>query len=182
MSPDPNQCNSAVVLAAHGAPPTDYPRFRVGMLMMLEYAPKPIRRVFFLRAWHESLIREVTTWPRRADNDPYKAAVDELAAGVSLRLSLPVLAGYNEFCVPTVADAIDQVIKEGADRVIVLPTMLLRGNAHTESEIHVAVSEARHRHPSTHIAYAWPFELDRMVSLFAGQALAHLASDVGAQP
>ena len=180
MSPEPNQCNSAVVLAAHGAPPTDYPRFRVGILMMLEYAPKPIRRMFFLRSWREALIRQVTTWPRSADNDPYKAAVDELAAGVAKRLNCSVLAGYNEFCIPTVADAIDQVIKERANRVFVLPTMLLRGNAHTESEILNAVREAQRRHPSVHIAYVWPFDLDRMVSLFAGQVLASpLDSEVG---
>jgi sirohydrochlorin cobaltochelatase len=179
MRLDANGGNVAVVLAAHGAPPTDYPRFRVGMLMMLEYAPKALRRVCFLRAWHESLVREVTMWPRTADNDPYKAAVDELAAGVSSRLGHRVLAGYNEFCAPTIADAIDQVITDGAERVFVLPTMLLRGNTHTESEIQNAVLEARGRHPEARIEYAWPFEQDRMVSLFAGQVLSHLEAERG---
>lgn len=144
--------------------------------MLLEYAPKRIRGLPFLRAWHESLVREVTMWPRRGDNEPYKAAVDDLAAGVSSRLGFPVLVGYNEFCAPTVAEAIDQVIADGADQVFVLPTMLLRGNAHTESEIQDAVTEARHRHPDACIQYAWPFEQEPMVSLFTGQVLAHLES------
>lgn len=39
-----------VVLAAHGAPPTDYPPKRVGMLMALEFAGKIVERVGFLRA------------------------------------------------------------------------------------------------------------------------------------
>jgi sirohydrochlorin cobaltochelatase len=149
------------------------------MLMMLEYAPKPVRRVWLVRRWHGSLVRQVTTWPRTADSDPYKTAVDDLVGGLSSELGVPVLAGYNEFCAPTVAEAIDQVIAEGADQVFVVPTMLLRGNSHTESEINEAVSEANRRYPHVRIQYAWPFEQERMVQLFAGQVHAHLESERG---
>lgn len=172
-----------MVLAAHGAPPSDYPRMRVGLLMMLEYAPKRTRRLFFLRSWHDRLVREVVNWPRTRASDPYKAAVDDLVLGLSSRLGLPVFAGYNEFCAPTVGEAIDLAVGDGAERVFVVPTMLLRGNSHTESEIHGAVLEAGRRHPQTRIEYAWPFSDEHLVALFAGQVtscLGRAAAQCGA--
>ncbi|MBI5032204.1 MAG: CbiX/SirB N-terminal domain-containing protein [Chloroflexi bacterium] len=165
---------TVVVLAAHGAPPSDYPPMRVGLLMMLEFAGKRVQSVGVLRAWRDKLANEVRTWHRTADNDAYKVAVDNLAADLSSRLGLPVSVGYNEFCAPTIDDAIDEVIAQGARSVIVLPTMLVRGNSHTESEIHSAVLEACKRHPTISIDYAWPFEQERLVSLFADQVTAHL--------
>jgi hypothetical protein len=69
-----------------------------------------------------------------------------------------VIAAHNEFCTPTVDEAIEQVIADGAHTVVVVPTMLLRGNSHTESEIHQSVIQARQRHPAITIHYALPFE------------------------
>jgi sirohydrochlorin cobaltochelatase len=162
---------TVVVLAAHGAPPTDYPRIRVGLLMLLEYSPGVIHRLPFVRAWRGRLRREVAGWPRTRATDPYKAAVDDLAAGISSRLGVPVLPGYNEFCGPTVEEAIEQAVAGGAETLLVVPTMLLRGNTHTESEIQRAVTEAGRRHPTLDVEYAWPFSPDGMVSFFVGQLL-----------
>jgi sirohydrochlorin cobaltochelatase len=160
------------VLAAHGIPATDYPRWRVGLLMMLEFIPLA-GRIGLLRAWRASLDRHMRAWPRTLDNDPYKAAVDELAGGVQARLGWPVIAAYNEFCAPDVGQAIDQAVARGARRVGVLPTMLVRGNEHTESEILEAVAEARARHPGADLRYAWPFDLDELIGLLATQAVRH---------
>lgn len=159
--------NIAVVLAAHGAPATDYPAMRVGMLMMLEFGGKPVERLGFLRRWRSRLAGEVAGWPRTAENDPYKAAVDSLAEKLALRLGCPVVAAYNEFCIPTIPDALDQVIAGGAGTVIVTTTMLLRGNQHTEQEIQEAVIQARQRHPAATIHYAWPFEERLLVNLLS---------------
>src|SRR3989338_11399296 len=74
--------NSAVVLAAHGVPATDFPAWRVGLLMTLEFSGSVVERIGFLRSWRERLEHEVRAWPRTAANDPYKAAVDELAARI----------------------------------------------------------------------------------------------------
>jgi sirohydrochlorin cobaltochelatase len=162
----------AVVLAAHGVPATDYPRWRVGLLMLLEFAPL-VGRIGVLRAAREALDRHMRQWPRTTDNDPYKAAVDELAAGLQARMRWPVSAGYNEFCAPTVAQAIDEALGRGARRVIVLPTMLVRGNEHTESEIRQAVEQARERHSGADIRYAWPFDPDQLLAMLAGQVSEH---------
>ncbi|MCI0477980.1 MAG: CbiX/SirB N-terminal domain-containing protein [Anaerolineales bacterium] len=163
-----NQTKNAVVLAAHGAPATDYPPMRVGFLMMLEFA-KPAQRISFLRAWRDRLDKEIRTWRRTKENDPYKVAVDDLAAQLAARLSCRVIVGYNEFCTPTISAAIDQVIADGTRRVVVVTTMLVRGNSHTELEIQQTVVQARERHPTIDIRYAWPFESKRLISLFADQ-------------
>lgn len=161
--------DTALVLAAHGVPATDYPAWRVGLLMALEFSGKMVKRIGFLRAWRETLEREVRVWARTPQNDPYKAAVDELAAGLSARLGWPALVGYNEFCAPTVDEAIDRAFADGAGRVIVLPTMLVRGNDRTEREIRKAVDRARERHPAVDLRYAWPFDQEQLIEPPAGQ-------------
>jgi sirohydrochlorin ferrochelatase len=112
---------------------------RVGLLMMLEFSGKLAERLPPLRAWRERLATQAATWPRTAENDAYKAAVDRLAAHLSQRLGCPVLAAYNEFCAPPIGQAIDNAIAGGATEVVVVPTMLVRGNQHTELEILEAV-------------------------------------------
>lgn len=166
----------AVVLAAHGAPATDYPRMRVGLLMMLEFSGKLAERLPPLRTWRERLAKQAATWPRTPENDPYKAAVDGLAAHLSHRLGCPVLAAYNEFCTPPIGQAIDNAIAGGAAEIVVVPTMLVRGNQHTELEILEAVVQARHRHPGAMIQYAWPFQEGLLVSLLAEVVMAHWSS------
>ncbi len=152
------------------------------MLMMLEFAGPRVEQLKPLRLWRERLAQEVITWPRTAENDPYKRAVDDLAARLSARLGCRVIAGYNEFCAPTVDQAIDQAVAQGAQRVIVIPTMLLRGNSHTEHEIYASVIQASERHPSVRIEYAWPFQEDLIASLLAEQVNRHLHSSSQAAP
>lgn len=163
---------TTIVIAAHGVPAVDYPGWRVGLLMALEFAPMA-SRIGLLRSWQEALDRHVRDWPRTPESDPYKAAVDELAADLSARTGWPVIAGYNEFCAPTIGQAIDQAVAEGAGRVVVLPTMLVRGNEHTELEIRETVVWAGERHPSVDIRYAWPFDQEHLVGLLAHQVSHH---------
>lgn len=85
-----------------------------------------------------------------------------------------MIAAYNEYCVPTIAEAIDLAITEGARELIVVPTMLVRGNSHIELEINETILEARQRHPNGDIRYAWHFEQEHLVSLSANQVEAHL--------
>ncbi len=162
-----------IVLAAHGAPATDYPRARVGLLMALEMAGRRLARLPGVQSWRHSLEREVRAWPRTGSNDPYKTAVDELAVALAARINCRVIVGYNEFCAPEVGEALHRAVEEGAKRVLIIPTMLLRGNEHTEAEIAGAVDDARQQHPAVTFVYAWPFDLDRLVSLYADQAVAY---------
>jgi sirohydrochlorin cobaltochelatase len=129
----------------------------------------PLGRLPLFSNWQEGLAHDVRTWPRTPESDPYKAAVDNLAAALQAELGLEVLVGYNEFCAPSISVALANAISHGAGRVIVIPTMLLRGNEHTEAEIAGAVADARQRFPGTTFDYAWPFEPANMLALFAGQ-------------
>lgn len=98
-----------IVIAAHGAPPTDYPPRQVGMMMALEFMGK---RVGVLRSMHDALDREVRHWTRTRTNDPYKNGVDALAEQIAMQTGCPVIAGYNEFCLPTIPQAIDKRLRK----------------------------------------------------------------------
>ncbi len=158
-----------VVLAAHGAPPTDYPPKRVGMLMALEFAGKIVERVGFLRAWRDHLDREIRHWHRTDSNDPYKNGVEALAACIAERVNCPVIVGYNEFCNPTLPDAIDRAVANGATQVVVATTMFTRGGDHSEREIRAIVESAQARHPAARVVYAWPYDQERVAQLYADQ-------------
>ncbi len=155
-----------IVIAAHGAPPTDYPPRKIGMMMALEFMGK---RIGVLRSMHDSLDREVRNWKRTQTNDPYKNGVDALAEKIAGLTGCPVIAGYNEFCLPTIPQAIEQAIAQGAMQVIVATTMLTRGGEHSEIEIREIVEEAQTKHPGVKIVYAWPLELERVAKLFADE-------------
>lgn len=160
---------TVVVLAAHGAPARDYPRWKVGVLMAIEMSGERMKYLPGLSKWHAHLESEIRNWPRMLENDPYQAAVNELVSGLEVELGLPVIAGYNEFCPPTISDALDQAASHEADRVIVIPTMLLKGNEHTEAEIADEIESARKRHPQIEFIYAWPFDQLNLVDLYASQ-------------
>jgi len=156
-----------IVLAAHGAPPTDYPARNIGMLMAMESLEGIVKRFGFLRARQHAIDAEVRNWKRTRENDPYKNGVDALVEQIAAQTHYEVIAGYNEFCNPTIGQAIDQAITNRADKVIVATTMLTRGGAHSEIEIRELVHAAQKRHPSVTIVYAWPFEVERVAKLFA---------------
>ena len=156
-----------IVLAAHGAPPTDYPARKIGMLMALESMEEMVKRFGFLRARQHAIDNEVRAWKRTCENDPYKNGVDTLVEQIAAQTQCEVIAGYNEFCNPTIGQAIDQAVFGGADKVIVATTMMTRGGEHSEIEIRDMVQAAQKRHPTVTIVYAWPFEIERVAKLFA---------------
>ena len=168
-----------VVLAAHGAPATDCPHRKIGMLMALESMQGLTRRLGFLRAQQQALDHEVRSWKRTADNDPYKMGVDALAGRIAAHTGFDVIAGYNEFCSPTIGGAIDEAAARGAAQVIVATTMTTRGGEHSEIEIRDIVDEAQKRHPEVRICYAWPFDQNRVAQLFVDEIKKCCAQTVG---
>ena len=158
---------TAVVLIGHGAPATDSPPEWVGELMSLEWRKNSHAHGGQGRA--AELDEKIRRWPRTASNDPYKAGLEQLAA--VLRPLLPdalVVIGYNEFCQPSIAEAIEGVIRQGVTQALVIPSMLTPGGVHAERDIPRALERVRQAHPTIAIEYLWPFDLQDVAALLAG--------------
>lgn len=156
-----------VVLAGHGVPATDCPPEWIGELMGLEWSghagagggPHVRERIRELDA-------KIRGWPRTPGNDPYKQGLERLAGVLRPHLPTKLFAiGYNEFCGPSVADAVRQVIGLGAERVLVIPSMLTPGGVHSERDIPRTLEGLRRENPGVAIDYVWPFELKEVARL-----------------
>jgi sirohydrochlorin cobaltochelatase len=172
----------AIVLIGHGSPATDCPPELIGELMSLEWRANGASHGPHHHGppgagpGTDALARRVTEldgtirrWPRHAGNDPYKAGVEQLAR--VLQSVLPeafVTVGYNEFCSPSIPEAVGQAIGAGASRVLVLSTMMTPGGVHSEQDIPRALAAVRQTHPTVRIDYLWPFNLDEVAALLAG--------------
>ena len=163
---------TVIVLAMHGAPPNDFPKRETaelfGLYARLEAAhaagperDAPERRFAELDA-------KMRAWPRTAQNDPFWAGSQELAEHLGTASGCKVIVGYNEFCAPTLDDALDQAAAHG-NRVIVVTPMMTRGGEHSEVEIPAAIQGARERHPEIEIIYAWPLDIAAIAQFLAAQ-------------
>ncbi|KYF61845.1 hypothetical protein BE11_45020 [Sorangium cellulosum] len=165
----------AVILVGHGAPAADCPRELVTRLKALEGRraasgggpPSPEER---------EVEAKVRAWPRTPENDPYRAGIERLAAELAPLLDgAELLVAYNEFCAPTLAEAVATAAARGADEIAVIPSMMTPGGVHAEVEIPEAIARLRAEHPSVALRYAWPFDLPALARLLAAQ----LARDLG---
>lgn len=158
----------AVVLIGHGAPAIDCPRQLVGELMSLEWRQRNVDDGARFESRIAELDATIRNWPRRADNDPYKAGLEQVAE--ALRPMLPAArlsVAYNEFCRPSIAEAIADVVRWGATRVFLIPSMLTPGGLHAERDIPEALEAARRAHPDVAIRYLWPFDTTQVAALLA---------------
>jgi sirohydrochlorin cobaltochelatase len=161
---------SGIVLAMHGVPPKDFPKNEMMELFGLQarmdhHDPGGAHEDLHRR--HEELHRKMREWPRTAENDPYCTASHDLAAHLREETGLQVYVGFNEFCGPTVEEAVDLAVQAGADRVVVLTTMMTQGGEHSERDIPHAIEAARKEHRGVEIVYAWPFELPDVASFLS---------------
>lgn len=161
---------TVIVLAMHGAPPNDVsPREvieLVGLHHGLEHAPAFVRA--WLRSRYRKLDARMRARPRSAQNDPFWAGSQELAEHLQAATGAPVIVGYNEFCAPTLDEALDQAAAQ-ADTVMVITPMMTRGGEHSEIEIPDAVRRAQERHPTVSFKYVWPLEVAAVARFLAEQ-------------
>jgi sirohydrochlorin ferrochelatase len=159
---------TAVVLVGHGGVPRDFPRADLQRLKALEgerrsrgAAPSDEERV---------LERKIRTWPRTPATDPYQAGLETVAATLRGKLGgVHVVVAYNEFCAPSLDDAVAELASNGARRVTVVPSMLTPGGVHSEIEIPETIAALRTRFPGVELRYAWPFDADAVAELLALQ-------------
>jgi sirohydrochlorin cobaltochelatase len=157
---------SGIVLAMHGAPPRDFPHGETaemfGLHARLHGARGPEREALVQR--HDEIEGRMREWPRTPDNDPFWSASHELAEELERQSGLRVVVGFNEFCNPSIEDAVGLLVSGGAGDVLVMTPMMTRGGEHSEVDIPTAVDRARKAHPGVSIRYAWPYRTEEVAS------------------
>lgn len=164
------QAFDAIVLVGHGAAARDTPRDLVRRLRALE--GERHRTGGPMTDEEARLDREVRSWPRTKENDPYKAGVDALAERLrAIAAPARVVVAFNEFCAPTIAEAVEALAAEGARAIVLVTTMTTQGGVHAEEEIPAEVAALQQRHPELSLRYAWPFDLEAVARLILDQAV-----------
>lgn len=167
----PVSMKRVIVLAAHGAPPKDFPNDKLveffGLHFRLESMQGPGRAP--MEARFRELDMEMRSWPRTAENDPFFAATMELARLLGDKTGKEVVVGFNEFCRPDLDDAFEKAVSGGAGHIVVVTPMMTPGGEHSEEDIPAAISRARERWPALHIDYLWPFDQAEVAGFLAAQ-------------
>jgi sirohydrochlorin cobaltochelatase len=159
----------AVVLIGHGGSASDTPRALVSELKRLE-GERQARKEPTMSPREAELDKQVREWPRTPETDPYKYGVEAIAKALAPKLSgRRLVVAYNEFCAPSVEDAIEGLVGEGCERIILVSTMFTRGGIHAEFEIPAIVAETRQKHPRVTVEYAWPYEAGFIADFLAAQ-------------
>ncbi len=159
----------AVVLIGHGGTASDIPRPMIAELKRLE-GERQARRETEMSPREAELDKKVREWPRTPETDPYKFGVEEIAKALEPKLGgRRLVSAYNEFCAPSVEDAIEGLVKEGFTKISLVSTMFTRGGIHAECEIPGIVLASRKKHPGVVIEYAWPFDAGFIADFLAAQ-------------
>jgi sirohydrochlorin cobaltochelatase len=160
---------AAVILIGHGGTPSDAPKPLIGELKRLE-GERQARREAAMGPREAELDKLIREWPRTPETDPYKFGVEEIARALAPKLGgRRLVCAYNEFCAPSVEDAIGGLVKEGFTRISLVSTMFTRGGIHAECEIPGIVLSESKKHPGVVIEYAWPFDADRIAGFLSTQ-------------
>jgi len=121
-----------------------------------------------LQRRYRKLDAKIRAWPRTVKNDPFWAGSQELAEHLRTATGSEVIVGFNEFCAPTLDDALDQAARQ-SDKVFVITPMMTRGGEHSEVEIPDSVKRAQERHPNVAFKYAWPLDISAIARFLAEQ-------------
>ncbi len=162
-----NEERQGVVLIGHGGIPADFPRDLLKKWMDLHKKRPSDQAASQAEMDLENTLR---TWPRTPENDPYQFGLEALAE--QLRSQLPEVklkTAYNEFCQPTIAQAVDNLIASGIMNIVLLTTMVTPGGSHAEKEIPEEVRKLKEKYPAADIDYAWPFDLHKVAGMMKDQ-------------
>jgi sirohydrochlorin cobaltochelatase len=162
-----------VILVGHGGVPKDCPYEWVTKLKRFE-AQRSVSGASPSQEEVE-LDHRIRNWPRNPETDPYKAGLESLASHLKPLLGDTLFSvAYNEFCSPTLEEAVEDMIKAGAEEISVVPSMFTPGGSHSEFEIPKILKEMRNRYPSVTLQYAWPFDLNQVAKLLSEQLSSRL--------
>lgn len=155
---------TGIILVGHGGVPKDFPRETVTRLKALEGQRRktggpPSEE-------EKALETHIRSWPRTPETDPYQAGLESLADRLRPLLEGSTLKlAYNEFCAPTLEQAVESFVKENVDEITVLTSMLTPGGVHSELEIPETLETLRKQFPEVTLRYIWPFDMDRVARM-----------------
>ena len=157
----------AVILVGHGGIASDTPPELVAELKRL--ARERERGGDSTPSAREAeLDRTIRTWPRSDVSDPYKHGLEAIGRELAPRIApRRLVVAYNEFCAPSVDDAIDRLVADGAATITLATTMFTPGGSHAEVDIPNLVRAAAARHPEVRIGYAWPYDVEGIAEFLA---------------
>lgn len=162
---------TVIVLAMHGAPPSDFPKRELAEFFSLHSRlvhPGGKEEPTLEQCYHE-LETRIRAWPRTSENDPFYSGSQDLAANLRKSVGLEVIVGFNEFCAPTLNEALERAVEGGAGRVVVVTPMMTSGGEHSEKDIPNALNRARVQHPEVEFCYAWPFDSEDVAEFLAAR-------------
>jgi sirohydrochlorin cobaltochelatase len=168
----------AVILVGHGGVPSDFPPARLSRLKQLEGARRRAKGDSSgeLGAEEAELDRELRSWPRTPRTDPYQAGLERIAEALRpLFGATTICLAYNEFCAPSLDEAVRELTARGFRRIGIVTTMFTPGGSHSEIEIPEILAACRMRHPGVELEYLWPFDVARIARFVADhvEALEH---------
>ena len=162
------QTARGVILVGHGGIPKDCPSDLVTKLKRLEGLRRQSGQP--VSAEETELDRKIRQWPRNAKTDPYRTGLEALASELMPLLNGALFAvAYNEFCAPTLEEAVADLVEQGVSDIVVITTMFTPGGSHSEVEIPEIIDQLRKQYPGIVLRYAWPFDLNLVAKTLAEQ-------------
>ena len=150
---------SAVILVGHGGLPSDMPSEIVEKFMRVHKGR--VKSGESITEQEQELDSTIRKWERTKETDPYKFGLESLASSMKPFLSDYIIkTAYNEFCFPTIEEAVAELVEGGASHVSIITTMITRGGSHSEKEIPGEVQSLCSKYKNIHIEYAWPFDME----------------------
>ena len=151
---------TVVVLVMHGMVPKDFPKEdKLEWLALRGKISRQSPLDEYERKCHDLLETKIREWPRTSANDPFHEASLELAGYLEHIGSYPVFLGFNEFCAPSLEQALDTAISGKPQTLIVITPMLTPGGNHSEKDIPAAIALYRDKYPDIDFVYAWPYDM-----------------------
>jgi len=148
-----------IILVGHGGLPSDLPSEIVEKFMRLHKAR--VKAGGEVTSQEVDLDSTIRRWKRTPENDPYKSGLETLASHMEQFLKDDVVkTAYNEFCYPTIEEAVEELSKENVSKIILVTTMITRGGSHSEREIPEELKDLKQKFKDIDIQYAWPFDMD----------------------
>ena len=157
-----------VVLVGHGGIPKDCPQELVTRLKRLEAQRRAAKQPPSIE--EIELDTKIRRWPRTATTDPYQSGLEAVGAVLRPHLNGELFGlAYNEFCAPTLEEAVEDLVHQGATSITVLTTMFAPGGSHSEVEIPEILDHLRPKYPAVALRYAWPFDLQLIARTLTDQ-------------